>query len=201
MVTRKTTRSASAKADSTGNALIADIRRLVADARAHVVSTANATLTLLYWRIGRRIHADVLAGDRAAYGEQIVVTLSRQLEAEYGSSFSEKNLRRMIQLAQVFPDEKIVVSLIRELSWTHFLALLPLKEPLQRKFYAEMCRAHRWRVRVPCGTRSAACSTSAWRCRASQPIWRAWSSPRCATKTASPPIWCCAIPIFSISWV
>lgn len=148
MVTRKTTRSASAKADSTGNALIADIRRLVADARAHVVSTANATLTLLYWRIGRRIHADVLAGDRAAYGEQIVVTLSRQLEAEYGSSFSEKNLRRMIQLAQVFPDEKIVVSLIRELSWTHFLALLPLKEPLQRKFYAEMCRAHRWSVRV-----------------------------------------------------
>lgn len=34
----------------------------------------------------------------------------------------------MIQFAEVFPDEKIVVSLIRELSWTHFLALLPLKE-------------------------------------------------------------------------
>jgi predicted nuclease of restriction endonuclease-like (RecB) superfamily len=90
----------------------------------------------------------VLAGDRAAYGEQIVVTLSRQLEVEYGSSFGEKNLRRMIQFAQVFPDEKIVVSLIRELSWSHFLALLPLKEPLQREFYAEMCRAQRWSVRT-----------------------------------------------------
>jgi predicted nuclease of restriction endonuclease-like (RecB) superfamily len=54
----------------------------------------------------------------------------------------------MIQFAQIFPDEKIVVSLIRELSWTHFLALLPLKEPLQREFYAEMCRAQRWSVRT-----------------------------------------------------
>ncbi len=200
MVTRKTTRSASAKADSTGNALIADIRRLVADARAHVVSTANATLTLLYWRIGRRIHADVLAGDRAAYGEQIVVTLSRQLEAEYGSSFSEKNLRRMIQLAQVFPDEKIVVSLIRELSWTHFLALLPLKEPLQREFYAEMCRAHRWSVRVLRDKIGGMLYERTALSRKPADLAR-MELPRCATKTASPPIWCCAIPIFSISWV
>lgn len=148
MATRKTTGSKLAKTDSVSEALVADIRRLVAEARAHVATTANATLTQLYWRIGRRIHSDVLAGDRAAYGEQIVVTLARQLEAEYGRSFGEKNLRRMIQFAQVFPDEKIVVSLIRELSWTHFLALLPLKEPLQREFYGEMCRAQRWSVRT-----------------------------------------------------
>lgn len=46
----------------------------------------------------------------------------------------------MIQFAEVFPDEKILVSLIRELSWTHFIALIPLEKPLQRDFYAEMCR-------------------------------------------------------------
>lgn len=46
----------------------------------------------------------------------------------------------MIQFAEVFPDEKMVVSLIRQLSWTHFIALIPLKEPLKRDFYAEMCR-------------------------------------------------------------
>lgn len=86
----------------------------------------------------------MLYGERAAYGGQIVVPLSRQLGADYGASLGEKNLRRMIQFAEVFPDEQIVVSLIRELSWTHFLALLPLKKPLQREFYAEMCRARRW---------------------------------------------------------
>jgi predicted nuclease of restriction endonuclease-like (RecB) superfamily len=54
----------------------------------------------------------------------------------------------MIQFAEVFPDEKIVVSLVRQLSWTHFIALIPLKKPLEREFYAEMCRIERWSVRT-----------------------------------------------------
>ncbi len=53
---------------------------------------------------------------------------------EYGSSFSVKNLRRMVQFAVSFPDEHIVVSLVRQLSWTHFIALIPLKDPLQRTY-------------------------------------------------------------------
>jgi hypothetical protein len=59
---------------------------------------------------------------------------------------SEKNLRRMMQFAEVFPEEEIVVSLIRQLSWTHFIALLPIKNPLQRDFYAELCRVEGWSV-------------------------------------------------------
>ena len=105
-------------------------------------------MTILYWQIGRRISADILEGERAPYGEQIVARLAEQLTVEYGQSFAEKNLRRMVQFASVYPDEQIVVSLIRHLSWTHFLALLPLKDPLQRDFYAEMCRLERWSVRT-----------------------------------------------------
>jgi hypothetical protein len=66
----------------------------------------------------------------------------------YGKGFAEKNLRRMVQFAEVFPDGDIVVSLIRQLSWTHFIALIPLKQPLEREFYAEMCRVERWSVRT-----------------------------------------------------
>ncbi len=65
---------------------------------------------------------------------------------EHGPSFGEKNLRRMIQFAEVFPQEEIVVSLIRQLSWTHFIALSPLKNRLQRDFYAELCRVEGWSV-------------------------------------------------------
>ena len=54
----------------------------------------------------------------------------------------------MIQFAEVFPDKEIVVSLIRQLSLTHFIALIPLKDDLQRNFYAEMCRVERWSVRT-----------------------------------------------------
>ncbi|MEO8058948.1 MAG: DUF1016 N-terminal domain-containing protein [Burkholderiales bacterium] len=74
--------------------------------------------------------------------------LSRQLSTDRGTSFGEKNLHRTIQFAEVLPKEQIVVSLIRELSWTHFVALLLLKAPLQREFYVEMCRAERWSVRA-----------------------------------------------------
>src|SRR3546814_14623842 len=69
-------------------------------------------------------------------------------DLEYGSSFAEQNLRRMVQFATTFPDEQILVSLIRELSWTHFIALIPLKEPLQRDYYAQMASAERWSVRT-----------------------------------------------------
>jgi predicted nuclease of restriction endonuclease-like (RecB) superfamily len=77
-----------------------------------------------------------------------VRTVSAELVADFGQSFSEKNLRRMVQLSQVFPDEKIVVSLIRQLSWTHLLRLIPIEDPLKRDFYTEMCRIERWSTRT-----------------------------------------------------
>jgi len=76
------------------------------------------------------------------------VTLSRQLSEDYGNNFNEKNFRRMIQFAEVFSDMEIVVTLSRQLSWSHFVAILPLKDGLQRNFYAEMCRIERWSVRT-----------------------------------------------------
>jgi predicted nuclease of restriction endonuclease-like (RecB) superfamily len=128
--------------------LLGELRELIEAARTRVATAANVELTLLYWRIGRRIHADVLSGERASYGEEILATLSRQLVVEYGRGFAEKNLRRMVQFAEVFPDDQIVVTLSRQLSWSHFLAILPLKHPLQREYYAEMCRIERWSVRT-----------------------------------------------------
>ncbi len=125
-----------------------DIRRLIEEARCTVASTVNAAMTMLYWQIGKRINKEILKGVRAEYGKEIVVSLARQLVLEYGYNFSEKNLRRMIQFADVYPSKEIVVSLIRQLSWTHFIALIPLKEPLQREFYAQMCRLEQWNVRT-----------------------------------------------------
>jgi predicted nuclease of restriction endonuclease-like (RecB) superfamily len=152
-MTRKLTpRRSSSALDRTAAAgateLIGDVRRMILEARGNVAAAVNATLTLLYWRIGQRIRTEVLGGERAEYGQGIVSTLSGQLAAEHGQSFSVKNLQRMIQFAEVFADEKIVVSLIRQLSWTHFIALIPLKDPLKRDFYAEMCRIERWSVRT-----------------------------------------------------
>ena len=129
-------------------ALLSDVRELILEARGQVAQMVNAGLTMLYWQVGQRIRQDMLNEKRAEYGEKIVVSLSRQLEKEFGRGFAEKNLRRMVQFAEVFPDRKIVVSLMRQLSWTHFLALIPIEEPLKRDFYAEMCRIENWNVRT-----------------------------------------------------
>ncbi len=128
--------------------LLTELRQLIAQARQSAAVAVNAGLALMYWRIGERVRREVLQGERASYGVQIVATLSRHLSAEFGRGFEEKNLRRMVQFAEVFSDEAIVVSLIRQLSWTHFLVLIPLKDPLVRDFYAEMCRIERWSVRT-----------------------------------------------------
>jgi len=88
---------------------------------------------MLYGQLGKRIRQEILQGERAGYGQRIVVTLSRQLKAEYSDGFSDKNLRRIMQFAEVFPDEKIVVSLIRQLSWTQFIALIPIKDEISKR--------------------------------------------------------------------
>ena len=128
--------------------LLGDIRHLILDARQGVAQAVNAGLTLLYWQVGRRIRQDILQEQRAEYGEQILQTLSAKLAAEFGRGFSQRNLASMVRFAEVIPDRKIVVSLMRQLSWSHFLAIIYLDEPLKRDFYAEMCRIERWSFRT-----------------------------------------------------
>jgi len=130
------------------NALLTALRDLIESARTHVAQAANATLTMLYWHVGQRIRREVLREARADYGKEIVATLSQQLVREYGQGFGAKNLARMIQFAEVFPDEEIVATLSRQLSWSHFIEILPLKQPLEREYYAELCRVERWSVRT-----------------------------------------------------
>jgi predicted nuclease of restriction endonuclease-like (RecB) superfamily len=128
--------------------LLTDVRGLILEARQQTARVVNTGLTLLYWQIGDRLRREMLGEKRAGYGERIVSTLAGQLEAEFGRGFAEKNLRRIVQFAEIFPEREIVVSLVRQLTWTHFIALIPLKDPLQREFYAEMCRVERWSVRA-----------------------------------------------------
>ncbi|SFJ34476.1 Predicted nuclease of restriction endonuclease-like (RecB) superfamily, DUF1016 family [Myroides guanonis] len=105
-------------------------------------------MSLLYWSIGKRINQEILDEKRATYGKQIIALVSGQLAIEYGSSFSEKNLRRMLQFASTFPEKEIVVSVIRQLSWTHLIALIPIEDPIKRAFYIEMCVLEKWSVRT-----------------------------------------------------
>ena len=150
MTKRKSTRRTSVAAwpAPEPTVLLADVRELIVQAREGVARAVNTGLTLLYWQIGCRIHKDILREKRAEYGAEILQALTAKLTAEFGRGFSQRNLASMIRFANVFPDRKIVVSLLRQLGWTHFALIIYLDDPLKRDFYAEMCRMENWNTRT-----------------------------------------------------
>jgi len=129
-------------------ALLADLRGLILQAREGVARAVDSGLTALYWNLGRRIRQDILKQKRAEYGKEIVSALATQLTTEFGRGFSRRNLFNMVRFAEVFPDARIVQPLAAQLSWTHFSLIIYLEDPLQRDFYAEMCRIERWNKRT-----------------------------------------------------
>jgi predicted nuclease of restriction endonuclease-like (RecB) superfamily len=124
--------------DLENNRIINDIVSIIERTKHQIVVQANSSLTLMFWQIGERIRKEILQNKRAEYGKKIVVTLSRELVSRYGKNFEEKNLRRMIQFAERFPKFEKVVTLSRHLSWSHFLAIIPLKTEAERDFYSKL---------------------------------------------------------------
>ena len=134
---------------SVSQSLIEDLRQIIEQARGHVAATANYAQTMMYWHIGERINREVLGNQRAEYGKQIVATVARQLQEEFGKKgFDEKSIRRMMQFATLFPDSQIVAPLARQLWWSHFVEVMPLKDELQREFYLTMAASERWSKRT-----------------------------------------------------
>jgi hypothetical protein len=119
----------------TDQLLFADVKQLIEDARQQVSQAVSAGVTALFWNIGKRVNQEILHNQRAAYGKQIVATLSRQLVLAFGNDFEEKNLRRMMQFANQFPEEAIVATL-----WRHSRIHYPiLTEKLVERKIAPVC--------------------------------------------------------------
>lgn len=127
--------------------LFSELSHLIEQSRHQVAMYANSTLTILFWQVGKRINEEVLQNERADYGKQIVPTLSAQLETHYGRNFAERNVRRMMQFAEQFQDLKIVSPLATQLSWSHFVELLPIKVFEAKYFYAQRAAEEQWSKR------------------------------------------------------
>lgn len=136
------------KYDNLNHKLFVEIKNLVEKSKQEVAVTVNATMTQLYWNIGKRIKEDILHNTRAGYGKKIIATLSSQLTEEFGRGWSEKQLRHCLRIAETIKDYKIVSTLSRQLSWSHLKELIYMDEPLKREFYIEMCKLERWSVRT-----------------------------------------------------
>ena len=129
------------------NSLYQELAQIIEQGKRQAVAQVNSTLTLVYWQVGNRINNEVLNNQRAEYSKEIVATLATQLSDSYGKSFQEKNLRRMMQFSTVFSDFEIVAPLARQLSWTHFTILIPIKEEGKRAYYANKSIEENWSKR------------------------------------------------------
>jgi uncharacterized protein DUF1016 len=84
--------------------LFRDITELIRQSRQEAARQLNAQLTELYWQVGKRLSESVLGGERAAYGEQVIGSLSSELTTHYGRGWSAKQLHHCLRCAETFPD-------------------------------------------------------------------------------------------------
>ena len=127
--------------------LLQDLAGIIENGKKEIAAQVNSTLTLVYWQVGFKINTYILENQRAQYSKETIANLSSQLITRYGKSFALRNLRRMMQFASLFSDRQIVSPLATQLSWSHFVELLPIKSSEARSFYAHKAAEETWSKR------------------------------------------------------
>ena len=98
----------------------------------------------LYWNIGKMIIERQNGRNKAKYGDYLLKELSIMLVELYGRGFSLTNLKYMRTFYNIFP---ISQTLSDQLSWSHYIELIKIKEKNKRDFYMQECINSRWNVR------------------------------------------------------
>lgn len=127
--------------------LFSDLAQIIEQGKSQLTKQVNSTITMVYWQVGFKINTHILENKRAEYGKEIIATISTLLVEKYGKSFELRNLRRMMQFAEQFPDFPIVSPLATQLTWSHFMELLGLKSNDSRKYYVQKAIEETWSKR------------------------------------------------------
>ena len=128
--------------------VFSDISTMIYTAKNEVMMRVNTSVISLYWNIGKKLSDEVLQGKKAEYGKNIIGDLSERLTAEYGKGFEKSSVFKMVKFYQEFPKYEKVATLSQQLTWSHFVELLPIEDELKRDFYATMCKNENWSVRT-----------------------------------------------------
>lgn len=125
--------------------IIPDIKAIIATAKDKAIRAVDNERTLMYWRIGQRIFEEEQEGkDRADYGEYLTKYISQQLEPEFGSGFSKRQIELFRQFYRAFP---IANALRSQLSWTHYKLIIRLDSQDKIDFYIAETVKNNWNTR------------------------------------------------------
>lgn len=125
--------------------IILDIKAIIAQSKDKAIRAVDHQRTLMYWHIGKRILEEEQGGKhRADYGSFLIKYLSEQLQTEFGSGFSVRQLNWYRQFYWTFP---IVSALRTQLSWTQYKLLLSIDNEDKRDFYIAETVKNNWTSR------------------------------------------------------
>lgn len=125
--------------------LVENIGSLLSESKKQVAQTVNNVLVKTYWEIGRYIVEFEQNGkERAEYGDELLVTLSKDLTLAYGKGFSKSNL---FQIRQFYLKFQKFQTLSGKLSWSHYVEILKCDDELELGFYVKQCELENWSVR------------------------------------------------------
>ena len=129
------------------DALYSQIASILEQNRKSVAVAVNTAMVRTYYEIGRSIVENEQKGNiRAEYGKEVLKNLSARLTANYGKGFSTTNLKQMrdfyltYQIGQTVSDQFV-------LSWSHYLFLMRIDNPDERKFYEIEAKNSNWSLR------------------------------------------------------
>lgn len=111
--------------------LLADISHLIDTSKQRLAIAVNTELPMLYWHIGSHTNIFILQGERAAYGQKILESLSERLTLKYGKGWSLKHIRHCLRIAETFTESEIVSAVRRQLSWTHLKTISYENDPVR----------------------------------------------------------------------
>ena len=114
-----------------------ELSQLIETSRSSIAIHANKITIALFWNIGNRVSKSILNNERGDYGKQVVAHIAEVLSSRYGRTFNERNLRRMIQFVEQFPDFEIVSPMATKLSWSHIVEILPIRSMEAKLFYLQ----------------------------------------------------------------
>ncbi|WP_373101196.1 MULTISPECIES: PDDEXK nuclease domain-containing protein [Pasteurellaceae] len=118
---------------------------MITQSRASAVRAVDFQRVLMYWHIGKRIFEEEQRGQvRADYGRYLIKSLAQQLQPEFGSGFSARQLERYRQFYRCFP---IASALRTQLNWTQYKLLLSFDDTDEREFYIAECVKNNWSSR------------------------------------------------------
>lgn len=130
---------------SLNNSFVSEIKSIITNARTNAVRSVDFCRVQMYWHLGRRIFEEEQQGkERADYGTYLLRSLAKELQPEYGSGFSYRQLAFCRQFYRLYP---IVNAVRSQLNWTQYRSLIQIVDSDKREYYELEAANNSWTAR------------------------------------------------------